>query len=104
MFDVGFSELVLIGVVALVVLGPERLPGAARTAGTILRRARASWASVKAEVEREVAAEELRRSLREGAAAADVRADLQATANEVRSEIQAAADDAAKAGDEPRPT
>ena len=54
MFDVGFSELVLIGVVALVVLGPERLPGAARTAGAVLRRARNSWASVKAEVEREI--------------------------------------------------
>jgi sec-independent protein translocase protein TatB len=102
MFDVGFSELVLIGVVALVVLGPERLPGAARTAGTLLRRARASWASVKAEVEREVAAEELKRSLREGAAAMDVRADLQATANEMRSEVQAAVDDAAKVDDEHR--
>lgn len=102
MFDVGFSELVLIGVVALVVLGPERLPGAARTVGTILRRARASWASVKAEVEREVTAEELKRSLREGAAAMDVRADLKATADEVRSEVQSAVDDAVKVDDEQR--
>ena len=76
MFDVGFSELVLIGVVALVVLGPERLPGAARTAGAVLRRARNSWASVKAEVEREIAAEEIKRNLRQAASAGDVRADL----------------------------
>ena len=73
MFDVGFSELVLIGVVALVVLGPERLPGAARTAGAVLRRARNSWASVKAEVEREIAAEEIKRNLRQAASAGDVR-------------------------------
>jgi len=63
MFDIGFSELVLIAVVALVVLGPERLPRAARFAGLWVRRARAQWYSVKAEFEREVAAEELKRSL-----------------------------------------
>jgi len=63
MFDIGFSELVLIAVVALVVLGPERLPRAARFAGLWVRRARAQWYSVKAEFEREVAAEELKRSV-----------------------------------------
>lgn len=63
MFDVGFSELILIAVVALLVLGPERLPGAARTVGALLRRARASFESVKAEVEREVRDEELKRVL-----------------------------------------
>jgi sec-independent protein translocase protein TatB len=104
MFDVGFSELVLIGVVALVVLGPERLPGAARTAGALVRRARASWASVKAEVEREIAAEELKRSMRESAAAMDVRTDLQATAEEVRTEVRSAVDGAAKVNDEQRST
>ena len=65
MFDIGFSELLLIAVVALVVLGPERLPKAARLAGLWLRRARAQWYSVKAELERDLAAEELRRSLHE---------------------------------------
>lgn len=64
MFDVGFSELVLIAVVALLVLGPERLPGAARTVGALLRKARASFESVKAEVEREVRDEELKRILK----------------------------------------
>lgn len=65
MFDIGFSELFLTGVVALVVLGPERLPKAARFAGLWVRRARAQWYSVKGELERELAAEELQRSLRE---------------------------------------
>jgi sec-independent protein translocase protein TatB len=65
MFDIGFSELFLTGVVALVVLGPERLPKAARFAGLWVRRARAQWYSVKGELERELAAEELQRSLRD---------------------------------------
>ena len=65
MFDIGFGELLLIAVVALIVLGPERLPKAARFAGLWVRRARAQWYSVKAELEREMAAEELKRSLHE---------------------------------------
>ena len=65
MFDVGFSELLLIAVVALVVLGPERLPKAARFAGLWVRRARAQWYSVKAELERELEAEDLKRGLDE---------------------------------------
>ena len=66
MFDVGFSELLLVALVALLVLGPERLPRAARFVGLWVRRARAQWHSVKAELERDLAAEELQRSLREG--------------------------------------
>lgn len=84
MFDIGFSEFVLIGIVALIVLGPERLPGAARTVGALLRRARNSWANVRTEVERELAAEELRRSMRDTAAAADPREDLRAAAEQFR--------------------
>jgi sec-independent protein translocase protein TatB len=60
MFDVGFSEMLVIAFVALLVLGPERLPKAARLAGLWVRRARAQWYSVKAELENELAAEELR--------------------------------------------
>lgn len=84
MFDIGFSEFVLIGVVALIVLGPERLPGAARTVGALLRRARNSWANVRNEVERELAAEELKRSMRETAAAADPSEELRKTADQFR--------------------
>jgi sec-independent protein translocase protein TatB len=65
MFDIGFSELVVIALVALVVLGPERLPRAARFAGLWVRRARAQWYAVKSELEQELAADELQRSLRE---------------------------------------
>ncbi len=65
MFDIGFGELLLIAVVALVVLGPERLPKAARFAGLWVRRARAQWHSVRADLERELEAEELKRSLRD---------------------------------------
>ena len=63
MFDVGFSEMLVIAVVALVVLGPERLPKAARFAGLWLRKARAQWYAVKAELEAELANEQLRREL-----------------------------------------
>ena len=63
MFDLGFSELLMIGLVALVVLGPERLPKAARFAGLWVRRGRAQWYSVKSEFEREMAADELKRNL-----------------------------------------
>ena len=64
MFDIGFSELLIIAVVALLVLGPERLPKAARFAGLWVRKARAQWYSVKAEFERELAADEMQRSMK----------------------------------------
>lgn len=63
MFDVGFSELFVIAIVALLVLGPERLPKAARFAGLWMRRARAQWYSVKSELENELADDELKRDL-----------------------------------------
>lgn len=68
MFDVGFSELLIIAVVALLVLGPERLPKAARFAGLWVRRARAQWYSVKAELERELAQEDLKKQFGDGVA------------------------------------
>ena len=63
MFDIGFSELLIIAVVALLVLGPERLPRAARLAGMWVRKARAQWYSVQADLERELAQEEFKRSV-----------------------------------------
>ena len=71
MFDVGFGEMFMIAIVALLVLGPERLPKAARFAGLWVRRARAQWHSIKAELENELADEELTRSLQQ------TRAELQ---------------------------
>ncbi|MHA6492184.1 Sec-independent protein translocase protein TatB [Pseudomonas borbori] len=63
MFDIGFTELLLVGVVALVVLGPDRLPGAVRTAGLWIGRIKRSFSAIKAEVEREIGADEIRRQL-----------------------------------------
>ncbi|PTU72928.1 Sec-independent protein translocase protein TatB [Pseudomonas mangrovi] len=63
MFDVGFTELLLVGLVALLVLGPERLPVAARTAGLWIGRLKRSVGAIKAEVEREIGADEIRRQL-----------------------------------------
>lgn len=61
MFEVGFSEMAVIAVIALIVLGPERLPKAARMAGTFLRKARQSFENLKTEVERELEADELKK-------------------------------------------
>ena len=63
MFDIGFSELLLVGLVALLVFGPERLPGAVRTAGLLIGRLKRSFNTIKAEVEREIGADEIRRQL-----------------------------------------
>ena len=76
MFDIGFGELGLLAVVGLLVLGPERLPRVARTTGALLRKARQSWHSVRSEIERELAAEDLRQTIRDTAAAADPTSDL----------------------------
>ncbi len=67
MFDIGFWELTLVGLIALLVLGPERLPGAIRTTAYWVRRARNVAATVRAEVERELALEETKAALREQA-------------------------------------
>ena len=88
MFDIGFSELFLIAVVALVVLGPERLPKAARFAGLWVRRARAQWYSVRSELERELATEELQRTLRDTRkAVTDIGDDMRAAEAEARREF-----------------
>ncbi|MGB5833365.1 MAG: Sec-independent protein translocase protein TatB [Thiohalocapsa sp.] len=67
MFDIGALELILIGVVALLVVGPERLPKLARTAGLWMSRARRAFASVKDEIDREIKSEELKEILRKQA-------------------------------------
>ena len=59
MFDVGFSEIFLLGLIGLLVLGPERLPGVARTIGGFVRKARTSWASLRKTIEAEMAEADL---------------------------------------------
>jgi sec-independent protein translocase protein TatB len=61
MFDIGFSELLLIGVVALVVIGPERMPKVARTAGHLFGRFQRYVSNVKADINREMDLEDLRK-------------------------------------------
>jgi len=63
MFDIGFWELLIIAVVALLVVGPERLPGLARTAGVWVGKVRRFVNSVKADIDREVRTEELQKLL-----------------------------------------
>ena len=61
MFDIGFSELVVIGLVALIVIGPEKLPRVARTVGHLVGRLQRYVADVKSDINREVELEELRK-------------------------------------------
>ena len=61
MLDIGVTKIAIIGAIALVVIGPERLPGVARTLGTLLGRARSYMADVKAEVDRSMALDELKK-------------------------------------------
>lgn len=65
MFDVGFWELCLIGVISLIVIGPERLPKIARLTGFWIGKTRNIVASVKQEISEELRAEELRQTLQE---------------------------------------
>lgn len=64
MFDIGFLEIVVVGIVALVVLGPEKLPGTIRTVSLWIGRLRRSFNSIKTEIEKEIGADEIRRQLR----------------------------------------
>lgn len=65
MFDIGFSELLLIGVIALLVLGPERLPKAARTVGLAIGKVKRSINNIQEELERQVRTEELKEKLKD---------------------------------------
>lgn len=90
MFDFSFGEMLVVALVALVVLGPERLPKAARFTGLWVRKARAHWYSVKSELESELASEELKRSLHDGRQAMqDAERHLHDLAAETRREVEA---------------
>ncbi len=88
MFDIGFAEFVVLCVIALLVVGPERLPRLMRTLGLWVGRARAAYSSLRDEVEREINAEGLRethRSLQRQVK--DVEAQARRTESELRSEM-----------------
>jgi sec-independent protein translocase protein TatB len=63
MFEIGFTELMLVGVIALLVLGPERLPKAAATAGRWMGQAKRTMSGIKAQIEREMDTEQLSQEL-----------------------------------------
>ncbi|MGH8113351.1 MAG: Sec-independent protein translocase protein TatB [Rhodanobacteraceae bacterium] len=94
MIELDFSKLLLVAVIALIVLGPEKLPKAARMAGAMLRRLRVGWESVRTEVERELELEEFRRAAKEAADSAE--ALRKAAASEMHSAHAAVKETAAK--------
>ena len=89
MFDVGFSEMIVIGVVALVVLGPERLPKVARTLGVLFGRMQRYVAQVKSDINREIEAAELGKVKTEfESAARSFQSDMESKATEVEREMR----------------
>ena len=83
MIDLGLSKMMLIGVVALVVIGPEKLPRVARTVGALLGKAQRYVADVKAEVNRSMDLEELRK----------MKETVETAAHDVESQVQTSVSD-----------
>jgi sec-independent protein translocase protein TatB len=93
MFDIGFSELMVIGVVALVVIGPERLPKVARTAGHIFGRLQRYVTQVKSDISREMELAELGKMKNEfESAARTFQSEVEGKAAETERELREAAD------------
>lgn len=104
MFDIGFSELVVIGLVALIVIGPERLPRVARTIGHLAGRLQRYVADVKADINREMEVEELRKmheSVQQ--TATNIETSVQSELSKTESELNQAAESAASARETPAP-
>ena len=98
MFDIGFSELLVIGVVALVVIGPEKLPRLARTVGHLAGRLQRYVNDVKADINREMELDELkkmRENLQETASSfeSSVRSELSKTETDLNSSVQSAVEE-----------
>jgi sec-independent protein translocase protein TatB len=104
MFDIGFTELLLIGVVALIVIGPERLPRVARTLGHLAGRMQRYVADVKADINREMELDELRK-MRDSVqqAAGSMESSFQSEVSKTESELNAAAASMAGAEVSPAP-
>ena len=102
MFDIGFTELMVIGVVALIVIGPERLPGVARTIGHLAGRLQRYVNDVKADISREMEFDELRKmrdSMQEAATEVEntVRKELSDTEQDLNKTVAEAVEDKASA-------
>jgi sec-independent protein translocase protein TatB len=89
MFDIGFSEIVVIAVVALIVIGPERLPKAARTLGHLFGRLQRYVNDVKADINREMELDELRKLQKEvQTAASDLKSSVESAAQGVTTSVR----------------
>jgi len=89
MFDIGFSEIVVIAVVALVVIGPERLPKTARTLGHLFGRLQRYVNDVKADINREIELDELRKLRTQvETAASDLKSSVENAARDVESGVR----------------
>ncbi len=94
MFDIGFSEIVVIAVVALIVIGPEKLPKTARTLGLLFGRLQRYVNDVKADINREIELDELRKLQQEvQSAAKDIETSISSAAHEVESGVRAVESD-----------
>ena len=100
MFDISFTELMLVGVVALIVIGPEKLPKVARTVGHLLGRAQRYVNDVKGDIQREVEIDELRKMKQEmESAAQSVQSSFTKTESDIRQGLQEPIDDMKSIGD-----
>lgn len=91
MFDISFSELLLIGIIALIVLGPERLPKVARTVGHLFGRAQRYVSEVKTDIEREINLDEVKSIKNQVKDAAEsVRASVDATTKQISNPLEEA--------------
>ena len=94
MFDISFTELMLVGLVALVIIGPERLPKVAKTVGHLLGRAQRYVNDVKGDIQREVELDELRKMKDDmESAARSMQSSMQQTESKLRKEFQSPVDD-----------
>jgi sec-independent protein translocase protein TatB len=84
-FEIGFSELLLVAVIGLLVLGPERLPSAVRTTSLWIGRLRRQFNEIRADIEREVGADEIRAQLRNEQIMDQLRESRQALESSARS-------------------
>ena len=102
MFDIGFSEMIVIAVIALVVLGPEKLPRVARTAGHLLGRMQRYVNDVKADINREIELDELRKLQKEMQnTAQSIQQTIKGEINSVESEFKSIGDSTHKALSDP---
>ncbi len=100
MFEIGFAELFLLGVIALLVVGPDRLPALARTVGVWVGRAQRLVGQVRADIEREVRADELRKAAKEYSPTGmigDMRKEVEDFASEVSKPVDLDAEKAESA-------